>query len=121
MTSYWAITAATNHYRIKVFFCFEKRKGLIRSADSGNRFATMGLSNSDIDRLRQFNEFLDEPATTFLEEKPSRRQIFETIINSMYAHRNHNKMGTIETWKTDPIDWHMVFISFKIFYMILLT
>jgi hypothetical protein len=62
----------------------------------------------------QFNEFLDEPATTFLEDRPSRRQIFETIIYGMYAHRNRNKMGTIETWKSDPIDWDMVFYQFQV-------
>lgn len=61
----------------------------------------------------QLNEFLDEPATTFLEKKPSRRQVLETIIYGMYAHRNRNKIGTIGTWKTDPLDWTIAFYQFQ--------
>jgi hypothetical protein len=40
------------------------------------------------DTLRNnFNIFLDEPAITFSNDKPSRRIVFDTIIYGKYAHR----------------------------------
>jgi hypothetical protein len=47
---------------------------------------------TEFDNLRdEFNKFLDEPATTFLSDKPSRRTVYMTIIYGWYAHANRKR------------------------------
>jgi hypothetical protein len=61
-----------------------------------------------------FNKFLDEPATTFSNDKPSRRKVFNTIIYGKYAHRNSKKIIQMKTWQVDALDWDMAFYEFQL-------
>jgi hypothetical protein len=67
------------------------------------------------DSIRKaFNQFLDETSNVPLIGRPTRRQIFETIIYGMYAHRNSKKINKISSWKKDALDWDMIFFEFQV-------
>src|SRR5215208_1177165 len=68
-----------------------------------------------IDKLRGYlNKFLDEPATTFSSDKPSRRIIFIAIIYGKYAHRDPKEIAKMDTWQSDSLDWDMTFYEFQL-------
>ena len=67
-----------------------------------------------LDILRdEFNKFLDEPATTLSDDKPSRRTIYNAIIYGMYAHTQSEMTNLIANWQSDKLVWDMVFYEFQ--------
>ena len=58
------------------------------------------------------NEFLDETATTFLKDMPSKRVVFETIMYNEFPYF-FKQMPTHDSWKNDEKMWNLVFIEFQ--------
>lgn len=61
----------------------------------------------------ELNEFLDEQAKTLLDDKPTRRELFETILYGEIAHVQKEKRNKLETWKSDKMIWDLAYMEFQ--------
>jgi hypothetical protein len=60
-----------------------------------------------------FNDYLNAPAVTTLEDDPTRRKVLWTFIYGEYAHRDPRKREILKKWQTNKGDWDMVVNEFE--------
>ena len=62
---------------------------------------------------KEFNDYLDEKALTSLDDKPTRRKLFMTILYGEIAHQDPKKIEILEKWKKNKMDWDLAYIEFQ--------
>lgn len=61
----------------------------------------------------ELNTFLDEPAKTLLDDNPTRRQLFETVLYGEIAHLTKDNRKILEKWQSDKVVWDLAYIEFQ--------
>jgi len=61
----------------------------------------------------ELNLFLDEPAKTLLDDKPTRRDLLHTIINGEMFHLSKREREVYEKWKSDNVVWDLAYVEFQ--------
>lgn len=97
------------------FFIQDNEKISIRNLSK--LYASM---NIDIKYKTIFNKyrnnlncFLNEKALTFIEPSITKKDVYDTILYGYYAHKQSDKLKTIQTWKNDQFDWDTIFFEFQ--------
>ena len=59
------------------------------------------------------NMFLDSPAMTLYEDKPTNLILFETIVYGDLLHKEPSKIELLKKWQSDPISWNVLYLQFQ--------
>jgi len=59
------------------------------------------------------NNFLDSPSMTVFKDKPTNREVFNTIVYGDLLHIEPEKIDLLKKWKLDEISWNLCFLIFQ--------
>lgn len=59
------------------------------------------------------NKFLESPAMTVYEDKPTNLVLFNTIVYGDLFHKEPQKIELLKKWKSDQISWNLLYLQFQ--------